>query len=242
MQTTTKQCGIPCYHHALEGHLWLETAPLDKQGNPTGGTAMGVKYGNLNIIMGDDLATPVDAVYYLGKLHPAPEKLQEFAWALHGQQNPNVEFRVIPQDDRYREIVVWDDEFICYLPDEKKLWLKMQFRFARQWANTIDQNTGKKDAKDYTIHFSSGGCWCGPDQSDEDTMSEMYMRLLRGFNALRIGGKSMKKIYKIAVIGSRKTTLARLARVGIYFFLTNRPLLEEVTITKLNGFRYRVFV
>ncbi|VFR12570.1 hypothetical protein SPFM10_00193 [Salmonella phage SPFM10] len=73
-------------------------------------------------------------------------------------------------------------------------------------------------------------------------MSEMYMRLLRGFNALHAKGKSMKKIYKIAVIGSRKTDDARLARVGIYFFLTNRPLRIGVTITKLNGFRYRVFV
>ncbi|VFR12568.1 hypothetical protein SPFM10_00192 [Salmonella phage SPFM10] len=144
MQTTSLACGIPCYHHALEGHLWLESLCLDKQGNPTGGTAMGVKYAKQNIIMGDDLATPVDAVYYSAPLHPAPEKLQEFAWALHGRNLPNVEFRVIPQDDRYREIVGKDDEFICYLPDEKKLWLKKQNRFARQWANTIDQNTGKK--------------------------------------------------------------------------------------------------
>ncbi|VFR13226.1 hypothetical protein SPFM12_00196 [Salmonella phage SPFM12] len=74
-----KQCGIPCYHHALEGHAVYYSAPLDKQGNPTGGTARALHGRNLNIIMGDDLATPVGYREIVGKLHPAPEKLQEFA-------------------------------------------------------------------------------------------------------------------------------------------------------------------
>ncbi|VFR13227.1 hypothetical protein SPFM12_00197 [Salmonella phage SPFM12] len=96
--------------------------------------------------------------------------------------------------------MVWDDEFICYLPDEKSGPDQLQFRFARQWANTIDQRFNALHAKDYTIHFSSGGCWFGSRKTDEDTMSEMYMRLLRANRPLRIGGKSMKKIYKIAVM------------------------------------------
>ncbi|VFR10388.1 hypothetical protein SPFM1_00202 [Salmonella phage SPFM1] len=185
---------------------------------------MGVKYAKQCGIPGDDLATPVDAVYYSAPLDKQPEKLQEFAWALHGRNLNIIMFRVIPQDDRYREIVGKLHPAICYLPDEKKLWLKKQNPNVEQWANTIDQNTGKKVVWDDEFHFSSGGCWCGPDQLQFRFAREMYMRLLRGFNALHAKGYTIKKIYKIAVIGSRKTDEDTMSEGRYLFFLTNRPL------------------
>ncbi|VFR11823.1 hypothetical protein SPFM8_00191 [Salmonella phage SPFM8] len=192
-----KQCGIPCYHHALPVDAVYYSAPLDKQGNPTGGFAWALHGRNLNIIMGDDLATDDRYREIVGKLHPAPEKLQDEKKLWLKKQNPNVEFRVIPHDQNTGKKVVWDDEFICYLPD---CWCgpdQLQFRFARQWANTMLRGFNALHAKDYTIHFSSGGAVIGSRKTDEDTMSEMYMRFFLTNRPLRIGGKSMKKIYKI---------------------------------------------